>query len=93
MAHITEHHSEEEWEGNKRNNNWIGFFVSWNTIGVNNQLPDSRELIGSEHGWWNDCCVFNFGDLASLRRVCSNLVNIIRLESWSPEITDECLVG
>jgi hypothetical protein len=93
MAHITEHHSEEEREGHERNNNWISFFISWDTICINDQLPDSGKLIGSKHGWWWDLGIFNFCDLASLRRVGSNLVNIITLESWSPEITDECLIG
>ena len=54
MAHITEHHSEEEREGHERNNNWISFFISWDTICIDDQLPDSGKLIGSEHGWWCD---------------------------------------
>ena len=51
MSHITEHHSEEEWEGNNGDWHWVGLKISWDTIGVYDQLEDISEVSGLEVSW------------------------------------------
>jgi len=91
MSHITEHHSEEEWEGNDRDWHWVGFEVSWHTIGVNDQLEHSSEVGGLEVSWSWDCVVVighNFGSTV----LGKSALDQILLLDWSPEIADEALV-
>lgn len=51
MHNISEHDSEEKWEGNASEYGWVYLFVARNTISINNLLEDCRELIGLEQGW------------------------------------------
>ena len=54
MTHITEHHSEKEWESNNRDWYWIGLQISWHTICIDNQLENSCEIGGLEvSGPWD----------------------------------------
>lgn len=58
MTHITEHYSEEEWEGGNRNCGWVRFLVLWNTIRVDNQLEDLCHFVGLYVSWTRDSVVF-----------------------------------
>ena len=91
MAHITEHHSEEEWEGHDRHWDWVGFLVAWHTISVNNHLEDSCEVCSLKISWsWNGVVVIS-NDLGSAILLQSTSHKVLLLD-WSPEIPDETLV-
>ena len=51
MHDISEHDSEEEWEGNACEYSRVHLLVTWDTISVNNLLEDTRKLIGLEKSW------------------------------------------
>ena len=91
MTHITKHHSEEEWERNDRKWYRVSLLISWNTIGVNDQLPRSRELILFKEGWlWNIMVFIEHHFCGSL--VLKFISNLILVFIWCPEETDENVV-
>ena len=45
MTHVTEHHTEKEWERGDRKHSWIGLQVPWNAVCVNNPLVHSCEFV------------------------------------------------
>jgi hypothetical protein len=57
MAHITKHHTEEEWESYNSNNSRVSFLIGWNTISVNDQLERHCEIISLNVSWSWDCMV------------------------------------
>jgi hypothetical protein len=91
MAHITEHHSEEEWEGHDRHWYWVCFLVVWHSISVNNHLEDSCEICSLKVSWpWNGVIVIS-NDLGSAILLQSTSYKVLLLD-WSPEISDKTLV-
>ena len=91
MTHVTEHHSEEEWEGDDGHWNWVRFLVVWYTISVNNQLEDSCEVCSLEVSWsWNGVVVIS-DDLGSAILLQSTSHKVLLL-NWRPEIPNETLV-
>jgi hypothetical protein len=51
MHEITEHHTEEEWERHACENGRIHFFVTWNTVSINNFLENCGELVQLVISW------------------------------------------
>ena len=45
MAHVSEHHTKEEWVSDNRENSWIGFSIVWNTVSIHNFLENSGYVI------------------------------------------------
>jgi len=45
MTHITEHHTEEEWESDDGEHCWVSLLVSGDTIGIDNQLEHFGDII------------------------------------------------
>ena len=91
MAHITEHHSEEEWEGDNRNWHWVGLKVRWNTISVHDQLENLSEVRSLEVSWsWNRVIVigYNFGSTI----LGESTLNQVFLLNWTPEIPNKALI-
>ena len=63
MANITKHDSEQERENCNGEESRVYLFVSWHTIGINNLLERSCEVIGLEESWWLfECCRLSHGD-------------------------------
>ena len=91
MTHVTEHHSEEEWEGDDRHWHWIGLKIGWHTISVHNSLENSSKVSGLEVSWAWDVMVVVSNNLGSTVLLKSALDQVL-LFDWSPEITDERLV-
>jgi hypothetical protein len=52
MHDISEHDSEEEWEGNACENSRVYLLITWDTISVDNLLEYTRELIGLKESWF-----------------------------------------
>ena len=52
MTDVTEHDSEQEWEGDHAKHTWVDFFVGWNAISVSDLLERSTEARGSEVCGW-----------------------------------------
>lgn len=91
MTHVTEHHSEEKWEGDDGHWNWVRFLVVWYTISVNNQLEYSCEVRSLEVCWsWNGVVVIS-DDLGSAILLQSTSYKVLLL-NWRPEIPNETLV-
>lgn len=51
VTHVSEHHSEQEGEGNAREDRWVDLLVGWYTIRVSDQLEHRGELVGFEASW------------------------------------------
>lgn len=47
MSNITEHHSEQEWEGNDRKQTGIDLLVRCDTVCIHYRLEPLRKLVGS----------------------------------------------
>jgi hypothetical protein len=58
MAQVTEHHSEQQWEGNYSKDSWIDFFMHRDTIGVDNFLENNRKIISFNIGWRLNAMIF-----------------------------------
>ena len=52
MHDITEHDTEEEWEGNNCWNSWVELLVVWSTVGINHVLECPYEIVGLERCWF-----------------------------------------
>ena len=53
MSSVTEHHGEEEWEGDDCEGCRVNFSIAGYTIRINNSLETGRKLVGSVVSWWN----------------------------------------
>ena len=91
MAHITEHHSEEEWECHNRYWHWVGLLVAWYAISINDQLEYSCEICSLKVSWsWNRVVIIS-DNLGSAILLQSTSHKVLLLD-WSPEIPDETLI-
>lgn len=91
MTHITEHHSEEEGEGDNGDDSGVGLSVGWDTVSINDELERLRELIKFEVGWLGNVVVvvsLNLGDTKFIHDLLDGLLLI----GGSPEETDEALI-
>ena len=66
MTHISEHYTEEEWESNTCENTGINFFISWNTIGVNDFLENCSKFIDSEQARRSDSMLIDYFESRNL---------------------------
>ena len=86
MAQVSEHHSEQQWEGNYCKDSWIDFFMHRDTIGVDNFFENNRKIISFNIGWRLNAMIFislKVGRTVS-REARSNLLLHFR---WAPEIS------
>jgi len=65
MAHITEHHSEEEWESDHGDWHWVSLLIGWNTIGVYDQLENGGDVCNLEISRSLNCVVVIGNNLGS----------------------------
>lgn len=54
MTVVTEHHSEEEGERNDGKGGWVSLLVIRDTVGVNDQLEGSNDIVHLEEGGGHD---------------------------------------
>jgi len=91
MTHITEHHTEEEWESDDGEHSWVSLLVSGNTIGIYNQLEHLSHIIQFNVSWSSNVVVFK-----KIHFHCRKLLDpshdIVLFLGWSPEISNERLV-
>lgn len=60
VTHITEHHSEEEWESDDSDKGWVSFQIGWDTIGIDDLLEHCSELRDFEVSWsWDRVVVIS----------------------------------
>lgn len=91
MTHITEHHTEEEWEGNDGDEGWVSFQVCGDTVGIDDALEDKGKFVNFKVCWSWDRVVIVGADLASCV-ILESLLNLIFLFDWSPVVTNVLLV-
>ena len=90
MSHITEHHSEEEWECDNRDWYWVGLEVSWYTISVYDQLENTREVSCFEVSWfWDRMVIIGHNLCGRVRR--ETISNLSFKFKRGPEVADELL--
>lgn len=91
MAHVTVHHTEQEWEAYARNYSWVTFFICRNTVRVNNVLEDFGEFICLDVGWpGNGVSVIPLDACTNIRS--NSVINFLFLCLWSPVVSNEILV-
>ena len=54
MTHISEHDSEQEWEGDLREYGWVDFLIHGHSIGVDDLLKGECEVVNLDVGGWLD---------------------------------------
>jgi len=91
VTHITEHHSEEEWESNDGDERWVSFQIRRDTIGIDDALEHKSEIVDFEVSWSWDGMIVIGADLTSCV-VLKSLLDLVFLLDWSPVVTDVLLV-
>ena len=91
MAHITEHHTKEEWESDDGDKSWVSLQVCGDTIGIDDALEHEGEFVDFKVGWPWDIVIIVSADLASCV-VLKSLLNLVFLLDWSPVVTYVLLV-
>ena len=51
MANISEHDSEEKWEGDHVEDGWVGLLVVGNSVSAHDLVERCRKLVHLEVGW------------------------------------------
>lgn len=91
MAHISEHHSEKEWETCDSDRGRVSFQICWDTIHIYKCLERSQELSRLKVCWpWNWMVIIsrNFSGWI----LVDGSLNIIFKFNWSPVVAYEALV-
>ena len=90
MAKVSKHDTEEEREGDNRDDSRVSFFVAWHSVSVHNYLENIRELSRFQIGGWNDCMIVKCNQLCS--SVDSKFIgDKILFVQRSPKISDIAL--
>lgn len=92
MHDVTEHYTEQEWEGDAGKHSRIGFFVIGNAIGVNNLLVDCCKFCRPKHGWHYQFRVrlsdFDVNVNALILQFCHMVQKILLPVEGDPEKSD-----
>ncbi len=67
MPYISEHHTEQEGEGDYSEITWIYFFIIWDSIGIRDLLEGHREFISPNKSWRGLGMILPFKDLGCFR--------------------------
>jgi hypothetical protein len=59
MHNVAKHYPKHKWECNARKETWIGLFISWNAIGLNDLLSTISEVVDLEQSWVFFSIMFN----------------------------------
>ena len=88
MTHITEHHSEAEWESDNRHWGWVCFLVGWDTVSIDNHLEHVSQFGDFVEGrWFDSIVVFDGSDFGSC--LSGQFVSdILLVLCWGPEVSD-----
>jgi hypothetical protein len=89
MAHVSEHHTEQEGENGNGVQSRVDFLVSGNTVSVDNFLEGSCESVGLDVGWVL-CIWLHFSQRHKRRK---NLVEQASLLLLNPNFADHNVVG
>ena len=63
MTHVTEHHSEQERERHDIKQRRVDFFVTRDSVSVNDFLERSNKLVCPEESWWSKIMFFHVLDI------------------------------
>lgn len=90
MTHVSEHHTEEEWECCDCQHSWIGLEVLGYSIGVDYQLIDVCEVVCFDVG--RRCNRMVLISLNTHRVVAlKTLRYVVLFIDWGPEVASEGL--
>ena len=89
MSQITEHDTEEEWEGNNSEDSWVYFAIVREAVSVDNVLEWLGEIIISEVGGWLNARVNQLSDLrthdiAVLLKLSDDIEHFHFIAHWNP---------
>lgn len=65
VTHVTEHHSEEVWESDDRDQGWVSFQISGDTIGIDDVLEHIGKVVNFEVSWSWDGVIVVSADFTS----------------------------
>jgi hypothetical protein len=51
MSNVSKHNTKLKWEGNDREQSWINFLISWNSIDIDHVLRQITNIIDLEECW------------------------------------------